>query len=94
MKIVLASNNKHKIKEFKDILKGIEILSLNDIGFNDDIIEDGETFLENALIKAKTVSQYLKSIGYSFEEIKGYSLYMIVFIFFINKILSLKESIF
>ena len=34
MKIVLASNNKHKIKEFKDILKGIEILSLNDIGFN------------------------------------------------------------
>ena len=61
MKIVLASNNKHKIKEFKDILKGIEILSLNDIGFNDDIIEDGETFLENALIKAKTVSQYLKS---------------------------------
>ena len=66
MKIVLASNNKHKIKEFKDILKGIEILSLNDIGFNDDIIEDGETFLENALIKAKTVSQYLKSIGINY----------------------------
>ena len=37
MKIVLASNNKHKIKEFKDILKGIEILSLNDIGFNDSL---------------------------------------------------------
>ena len=66
MKIVLASNNKHKIKEFKDILKGIEILSLNDIGFNDDIIEDGETFLENALIKAKTVSKYLKSRGLNY----------------------------
>lgn len=60
-KIVLASNNKHKILEFKKILNDYEILSLDDIGFLDDIEETGETFLENALIKAKTVSDYLKS---------------------------------
>ena len=60
-KIVLASNNKHKIKEFKDILKDYEILSLNDIGYVDDIIEDGNSFLENSLIKARTISEYLKN---------------------------------
>jgi len=59
-KIVLASNNKHKIKEFREILKDYEILSLNDIDFMDDIVEDGDSFLDNALIKAKTISEYLK----------------------------------
>ena len=37
-KIVLASNNNHKIKEFKQIFKNDEILSLKDIGFNQEII--------------------------------------------------------
>lgn len=60
-KIVLASNNRHKIKEFKEILGDVEILTLNDIGFFEEIEETGETFLENALIKASTVSKYLKS---------------------------------
>lgn len=60
-KIVVASNNKHKIKEFKEILSNYDILSLNDIGFNDEIIEDGNSFEENALIKAKTIHDYLKS---------------------------------
>ena len=60
-KIVLASNNKHKVKEFKDILKDYEILTMNDIGFDSDIVEDGNSFLENSLIKAKTISEYLKS---------------------------------
>lgn len=44
MKIVLASNNKNKIKEFKEILKDDEILTLNEIGFYDDIEETGEHF--------------------------------------------------
>ena len=57
--IVLASNNSHKLKEFRQILPQYEILSLKDIGFNKEIIEDGKTFEENALIKAKTVSDYL-----------------------------------
>ena len=64
-KIVLASNNKHKIKEFRELFKDEEILSLNDIGFYEDIIEDGNTFMENSLIKAKTVSKFLKEKGIS-----------------------------
>ena len=60
-KIVLASNNEHKIKEIKEILDNIEIITLNDIGFNDEIEETGSTFLENALIKARTINDYLKT---------------------------------
>lgn len=59
-KVVLASNNKFKIKEVKEILNNVEILTLDDIGFKDEIEETGQTFLENALIKAKIVSKYLK----------------------------------
>lgn len=58
--IVLASNNKHKLKEFKEILKDYNILTLNDIGYTEDIEETGETFKENALIKAETIQNYLK----------------------------------
>jgi len=59
--IVLASNNKHKIEEFKQLFKNDMILSLNDIGFSEEIEENGKTFLDNALIKAKTIHDYLKS---------------------------------
>jgi XTP/dITP diphosphohydrolase len=62
-KIVLASNNQHKIKEFKEILKDYEILSLNDIEYYDEIEETGETFEENSLLKAKTVHDFLKEKG-------------------------------
>lgn len=68
-KMVLASNNKHKIKEFKEILKTQEILTLNDIGYFDEIEETGSTFLENALIKASTVSKYLKSKNLDYDVI-------------------------
>lgn len=67
--IVLASNNKHKIKEVNEILKGYKVLSMNEIGYTDDIVEDGETFSENALIKAKTISEYLKSINKELDVI-------------------------
>lgn len=54
MKIVFATNNKNKLSEIRDMLKGsdIEILSLEDIGCTDDIKETGKTLEENALIKA------------------------------------------
>ncbi len=57
MDIILASNNKGKIREFKDILEpfGFNVFSLKDINYNKEIIEDGTTFKENALIKAKTI---------------------------------------
>ena len=66
-KIVLASNNIHKIKEFNEILEDVEILTLSDIGYLDEIEETGETFLENALIKASTISNYLKSKGLDYD---------------------------
>ena len=57
--IVLASGNKHKVKEIKQLLPEYEIVSCKDAGFNGEIEEDGKTFYENALIKAKTVSEAL-----------------------------------
>ena len=57
MKIVLASTNKGKLNELKERLKkyNIEVLSLSDLNFNEEIEETGTTFRENALIKAKTI---------------------------------------
>jgi hypothetical protein len=58
MKIVLASRNKKKIKELEDLLAKhipeIEVFSLDDIGFEGEIVEDGEGFYDNAYIKAST----------------------------------------
>ena len=57
MKIVLASRNKHKISEWEATLgkyiDGVTILSLDEVGVFGEIEEDGETFEENALIKAR-----------------------------------------
>jgi XTP/dITP diphosphohydrolase len=62
MKIVFASGNKHKIEEFGAILKKyipeIELLSMKDVEIFDDIVEDGKTFEENAMIKARAVAKY------------------------------------
>ena len=57
MKIILASKNNGKVKEFKEILYkfNIEVISLLDLEFNEEIVEDGTTFESNALIKAKTI---------------------------------------
>ena len=66
-KIVLASNNKHKVKEIKEILKNVEILTLNDIEYYEQIAETGATYLENALIKARTISEYLKSKNLDYD---------------------------
>lgn len=58
MKLVFATNNKHKLQEVRDILGGsIEVLSLNDIDCHDDIPETGTTLEENALIKARWISE-------------------------------------
>ena len=62
MKIVFASGNKHKIEEFEAIIKryipSIEVVSMKEAGIFDDIVEDGLTFEENAMIKARAVSKY------------------------------------
>ena len=60
MKIVLASRNKKKKAELQTLLaqyiEGIEILSLDDVGIYGEIEEDGETFEDNALIKARAAA--------------------------------------
>lgn len=58
-KIIFATTNEGKMDEIRAILKDldIELLSLKDAGLNPDIEENGNTFEENAIIKAKTVSE-------------------------------------
>lgn len=57
MKLIVASNNQHKITEIKKNLENLdmEVLSLKDAGLNIDVVEDGKTFEENAYKKAKEV---------------------------------------
>lgn len=56
--LILASNNLHKVDEIKSILKDYNVLTLKDIGYFDEIEENGSTFEENALIKAKAISKF------------------------------------
>ena len=62
-KIILASNNAHKIKEFKEIFNNYEIVPMKEIGFNEEIVEDGTTFEENSKIKTEAISNFLKKNG-------------------------------
>ena len=56
MKIVFATNNRHKLDEISCILGNkFEVLSLADIGCHDDIPEDADTLEENAMIKARYI---------------------------------------
>lgn len=59
MKLIAATNNKNKIREFKEILSplGFEILSMNETGFESDPEETGTTFEENAVIKASALAK-------------------------------------
>ncbi len=60
MKIVVATKNKNKIKEFSEILKGFEIISQEEVGIDIDVLETGTTFEENSYLKA---SQIYKATG-------------------------------
>lgn len=59
MKIIAATSNPGKIKEIKKIfsLPSLEIVSMKESGINIDVEENGSTFLQNALIKARAVAQ-------------------------------------
>ena len=59
MKLIIASNNSHKIGEIKKILsnKFDEILSLREAGIDHETVEDGVTFMENAMKKAREISE-------------------------------------
>ena len=59
MKLILASNNAHKLREFKQILSplGIEIISQSEAGCHFEVDETGTTFEENAYLKAVAVTE-------------------------------------
>ena len=59
MKLVFASNNAHKLDEVRKILTDVEVLSLREVGFLQEIDETGETLEENSRLKAETVWQWL-----------------------------------
>ncbi len=79
MKVIIASNNKGKIKEFKEMLSplGYEPVSMSEAGIDVDIVEDGDTFSENAHIKAKAIYDIAKTpvladdSGLSIEFLNG-----------------------
>ena len=56
-KLIFATSNQDKMREVREILKDldVEILSLKESGIDVDIVEDGQTFEENALIKARVI---------------------------------------
>ena len=62
MKIILASNNKHKLEEIRKITAplGYEVISQSEAGCNFDVEETGTTFEENAVLKAKAVYEKMK----------------------------------
>jgi len=69
MKIVLATSNLDKVKEIKEFLKGYEIYALSEVVKPFEIVEDGSSFQENALIKSKAVFEKLKELGLESEFI-------------------------
>lgn len=59
MKIILATSNRHKLSEYQKILSDYQIITLPGIGFTDEIEENGRTFTENAMIKARAIYDFL-----------------------------------
>lgn len=58
-RIIFATGNKDKLKEIRAIMADmdVEIVSMKEAGFYEDIVEDGTTFEENAIIKASTIAK-------------------------------------
>ena len=56
--ILFATNNAHKLQEVKDILPGYKIVSLKEMNIKVDPDENGLTYEENALIKAREIAKY------------------------------------
>ena len=58
-KLVIATKNQGKLKEFKEILGDyFEVVAAADVGYNDDVEETGTTFEENSYIKAKAIYDF------------------------------------
>ena len=59
-KIIFATGNKDKMREIREILADcdVQIQSMKEAGINVDIVEDGKTFEDNAIIKAKAIAEH------------------------------------
>ncbi len=64
MRIIFATGNENKMREIREILGdiGLEILSMKEAGISADIVEDGDSFEANALIKSKAISKLCDDI--------------------------------
>ncbi len=71
MRIVFATGNKNKMIEIREILGslGIEILSMKEAGVSGDIVENGSSFAENSMIKARAVADMLAKKNDGIESI-------------------------
>lgn len=77
--LIIASGNKGKIKETQEILNNYRIISIKDLGINAQIEEDRDTFKENAIKKAETISKLLNGkmciaddSGIEIESLNGF----------------------
>lgn len=59
-KLLFATHNRNKAKEVNQILSNFEIITLEDINFHDEIIENGKSFKENAKIKVDAIKEKYK----------------------------------
>lgn len=60
MKIIAATKNKNKLREFGEILKDFEIISQEEAGLDIDVEETGSTFEENSMLKARAIYEACK----------------------------------
>lgn len=60
IKIIIATNNENKVKEIESFLANdqLEYFTLKQIGFNKDSVENGTTYIENAMIKAREIQEF------------------------------------
>ena len=77
MRLVIATSNEDKVREIDEILEGTgyKAVSMKEAGFCPDIIEDGKTFEENALIKAKAVHALTDGSDYVMADDSGICIY-------------------
>ena len=63
-KIVFATGNKDKMREIREIMADVdvEVVSMKEAGISVDVVEDGSTFEENALIKARAIAEHTDAI--------------------------------
>ncbi len=78
-KIVMATNNKGKIEELSKMLTGFDVISQKDAGIDIDPEENGNTFIENAIIKAEAIRDIItdsyilaEDSGICIEALDGY----------------------